>query len=78
MDTSKVPLGEPSGPFLNYADPGEIAAFALAINDDNPLYRDGRAVPPAYPVVPVFQATRGRTCPTTPSRRKPGPARSAR
>jgi len=58
MDTSKVPLGEPSGPFLNYADPGEIAAFALAINDDNPLYRDGRAVPPTYPVVPVFQAMR--------------------
>lgn len=39
MDTSKVPLGEPSGPFLNYCDPGEIAAFALAINDDNPLCR---------------------------------------
>jgi acyl dehydratase len=58
MDTSKVPLGEPSGPFLNYCDPGEIAAFALAINDDNPLYRDGRAVPPTYPVVPVFEAMR--------------------
>lgn len=28
--------------------PLEIAAFALAINDDNPLYRDGRAVPPTY------------------------------
>lgn len=52
MDTSKVPLGERSGPFVNYCDPGEIAAFALAINDDNPLYRDGRAVPPTYPVVP--------------------------
>ena len=58
MDSSKVPLGEPSGPFLNYCDPGEIAAFALAINDDNPLYRDGRAVPPTYPVVPVFEAMR--------------------
>lgn len=58
MDTSKVPLGEPSGPFVNYCDPGEIAAFALAINDDNPLYRDGRAVPPTYPVVPVFDAMR--------------------
>jgi hypothetical protein len=58
MDSSKVPLGEPSGPFLNYCDPGEIAAFALAINDDNPLYRDGRAVPPTYPVVPVFDAMR--------------------
>jgi acyl dehydratase len=58
MDSSKVPLGEPSAPFLNYCDPGEIAAFALAINDDNPLYRDGRAVPPTYPVVPVFDAMR--------------------
>jgi len=58
MDSSKVPLGEPSGPFLNYCDAGEIAAFALAINDDNPLYRDGRAVPPTYPVVPVFEAMR--------------------
>ena len=58
MDSAKVPLGEPSAPFLNYCDPGEIAAFALAINDDNPLYRDGRAVPPTYPVVPVFDAMR--------------------
>ncbi|HTX27237.1 MAG TPA: MaoC/PaaZ C-terminal domain-containing protein [Streptosporangiaceae bacterium] len=58
MDSSKVPLGEPSGPFLNYCDAREIVAFALAINDDNPLYRDGRAVPPTYPVVPVFQAMR--------------------
>ena len=58
MDSAKVPLGEPSGPFVNYCDPGEIAAFALAINDDNPLYRDGRAVPPTYPVVPVFEAMR--------------------
>jgi hypothetical protein len=28
VDSSKVPLGEPSGPFVNYRDPGEIAAFA--------------------------------------------------
>jgi acyl dehydratase len=58
MDSSKVPLGEKSGPFVNYCDPGEIFAFAQAINDDNPLYRDGRAVPPTYPVVPVFDAMR--------------------
>jgi acyl dehydratase len=58
MDSTRVPLGEPSGPFRNYCDPGEITAFALAINDDNPLYRDGRAVPPTYPVVPVFDAMR--------------------
>jgi acyl dehydratase len=56
MDTTKVPLGEKSGPFANYCDPDEIAAFALAVNDDNPLYQDGRAVPPTYAVVPVFEA----------------------
>jgi len=24
MDSSKVPLGEPSGPFVNYCDPGWV------------------------------------------------------
>src|SRR3978361_2246863 len=63
MDTTKVPLGEKSGPFANYCDPDEIAAFALAINDDNPLYQDGRAVPPTYAVVPVFDAFRSIATP---------------
>jgi acyl dehydratase len=56
MNSAKVPLGKQVGPFTNYCDPDEIAAFALAINDDNPMYQDGRAVPPTYAVVPVFQA----------------------
>jgi acyl dehydratase len=58
MDTTKVPLGEKSGPFDNFCDPDEIAAFGLAINDDNPRYQDGSAVPPTYAVAPVFEAFR--------------------
>ncbi len=56
MDSTLVPLGERSEPFTHYCDPDEIYAFALAINDDNPLYRDGLATPPTYVVVPVLQA----------------------
>jgi acyl dehydratase len=58
MDSTKVPLGEKAGPSANYCDPDEIIAFALAINDDNPRYLDGSAVPPTYPVVPVFDVFR--------------------
>ena len=58
MDSTKVPFGEKLGPFANYCDADEIAAFALAINDDNPLYQQGLAVPPTYAVVPVFEAFR--------------------
>ncbi|SEO59346.1 MaoC/PaaZ C-terminal domain-containing protein [Trujillonella endophytica] len=55
MDTTKVPLGRTSAPFETTCDPGEIAAFALAVNDDSPLYADGRAVPPTYAAVPGLQ-----------------------
>jgi acyl dehydratase len=58
MDTTKIPLGEKIGPFSNYCDPDEIAAFALAINDPNPAYQAGTAVPPTYAVVPVFDVFR--------------------
>jgi acyl dehydratase len=54
MDTTKVPVGKSLGPRASFCDPGEIAAFARAINDDNPMYQDGRAVPPTYAVVPIF------------------------
>jgi acyl dehydratase len=54
MDTSLVPLHEPAGPFTAYCDPDEIVAFALATNDPNPLYPEGRAAPPLYVGVPVF------------------------
>jgi acyl dehydratase len=55
MDSTKLTLGEQFGPVESYCDPGEIAAFALAINDDNPMYQDGRAIPPTYAVVPGLQ-----------------------
>jgi acyl dehydratase len=54
MDTSFVVLNEPAGPFLAYCDPDEIVAFALAVNDANPLYMDGSATPPTYAVVPAY------------------------
>jgi acyl dehydratase len=59
MDSTKVPLGDVIGPVRYYCDPDEIAAFALAINDENPLYQEGRATPPTYAVVPVFTAFMG-------------------
>jgi acyl dehydratase len=59
MDTALVPLGERAGPLVAYCDADEIAAFALAINDPNPLYQEGRATPPTYAVVPVFPAFMG-------------------
>ena len=58
MDSTLIPLGVLAGPFTAYCDPDEIVAFALAINDENTLYLDGRAVPPTYAVVPVFDAFR--------------------
>jgi acyl dehydratase len=58
MDSTKIPLGESAGPVTNYADADEIVAFALAINDPNPLYLTGRAVPPTYALVPIFNVFR--------------------
>jgi acyl dehydratase len=55
MDSTKIPFGKSFGPVESYCDPGEIAAFGLAINDDNPRYQDGRAVPPTYAVVSGLQ-----------------------
>jgi acyl dehydratase len=59
MDTSLVPLNEPSEPFVSYCDRDEIVAFALAVNDPNALYIDGAATPPTYAVVPAFPAMMG-------------------
>jgi acyl dehydratase len=56
MDTSFVALNEPAGPLVAYCDPDEMAAFALAVNDANPLYMDGSATPPTYAVVPALPA----------------------
>jgi len=63
MDSSLIPIGQPSDPFIAYCDADEIFAFALAINDHNPLYLSGEATPPTYAVVPAFTAFRGLEVP---------------
>jgi acyl dehydratase len=60
VDTTLVPLGETTEA-TSFCDPDEIYAYALASNDDNPLYGDGSAVPPIYAVVPAFTAFMGLT-----------------
>src|SRR5438874_11840469 len=52
IDTADIDLGSRSGPVVSFVDPDEVVAFALAINDDNPRYLDGSAVPPTYVVTP--------------------------
>jgi acyl dehydratase len=59
MDSGDVALGVVAGPVASYVDPDEVYAFALAINDDNPRYLDGSAVPPTYAMtasLPVVHA----------------------
>jgi acyl dehydratase len=55
MDSSAVPLHQSTGPFVAYCDPDEIVAYALAINDPNPLYLEGLATPPTYAAVPALE-----------------------
>lgn len=59
MDSTLVPLKEPTAPITAYCDADEIVAFANAINDPNPLYLDGLATPPTYAVVPAFRSFMG-------------------
>ncbi len=59
MDSAHVALGLSVGPLTSYVDPDAVYAFALAINDDNPRYLDGTAVPPTYAMtasLPAVQA----------------------
>jgi acyl dehydratase len=56
VDSSKVPLAAPSGVHHTYIDPDHVAAYALATNDENPLYRDGRAMPPVFAAVLAWDA----------------------
>jgi acyl dehydratase len=59
MDSADVVLGVRVGPLDSYVDPDAVYAFALAINDDNPRYLDGTAVPPTFAMtasLPVVQA----------------------
>lgn len=54
IDSADIEFGAVAGPARSFVDPDEVVAFALAINDDNPRYLDGSAVPPTYPVTPAL------------------------
>jgi len=56
MDSTKVPLGVKSDPFDKFVDPDNVIAYALASNDENPLYLSGEAVPPLYAVAIAWTA----------------------
>jgi acyl dehydratase len=51
-----IELGQRHGPFPGTLDPVVIARYADATNDPNPRYRDGTAVPVAFPAILVFDA----------------------
>lgn len=59
MDSTKVPLGVVSAPNAKYLDPDNIVAYALASNDENPLYLAGDAVPPVFAVAVAWNAFMG-------------------
>lgn len=56
MSTNTVELGARYGPFPGTLDADTIRAYAAATNDPNPQCRDGRAVPPTFPVLLIFEA----------------------
>jgi acyl dehydratase len=59
MDSADIELGVRVGPLASYVDPDAVYAFALAINDDNPRYLEGKVVPPTFAMtasLPVVQA----------------------
>jgi acyl dehydratase len=56
IDPSAVPLGARSAPQRTYLDPDQVVAYALAINDENPLYMSGEAVPPVFGAVVSWKA----------------------
>ncbi len=56
MTLPPIELGTRHGPFPAILDPEVIRQYAEATNDPNPRYRDGSAVPAAFPVMLVFDA----------------------
>jgi acyl dehydratase len=59
MDTTKVPIGVQTEPHDKYVDPDNVVAYALASNDENPLYLSGHAVPPVFAVAVAWTAFMG-------------------
>jgi len=56
MDSTRVPLGVRTDVHDKYVDADGVVAYALASNDDNPLYLSGEAVPPLFGVVVAWSA----------------------
>jgi acyl dehydratase len=56
VDSTKVPLGVLTDVYDKYVDPDNVVAYALASNDDNPLYLSGEAVPPVFAVAVAWNA----------------------
>src|SRR6266700_1573954 len=50
MAEPRIKIGERYGPFSGRIDHDAALAYACATNDPNPVYQDGRAVPPMYTV----------------------------
>lgn len=59
VDSTKVPLSIRSDPYDKYVDPDNVIAYALASNDENPLYLSGEAVPPVFAVAVAWTAFMG-------------------
>jgi acyl dehydratase len=56
MPDPRIHVGATYGPFEGRVDPDAAMAYALATNDPNPVYLDGKAVPPLYTVSLVLPA----------------------
>jgi acyl dehydratase len=56
MVEPRVKIGERYGPFEGRIDADAALAYARATNDPNPVYEQGRAVPPLYTVSLIFRA----------------------
>jgi acyl dehydratase len=50
VSAPRIHIGRTVGPFEGRIDPDAAQAYALATNDPNRIYTDGRAVPPLYTV----------------------------
>ena len=50
MPEPRIKIGERYGPFVGRIDHDAAIAYACATNDPNPVYQEGRAVPPMYTV----------------------------
>jgi acyl dehydratase len=55
MSQPEIRLGQVVGPWEGTIDAGHARAYALATNDDNPAYTEGKVAPPVFGVVPTWE-----------------------